>query len=683
MNYRPLAALFAALCALLAGCNTRTNVSLTGNTPAQYSHVYLTTQAVWFNSSATAGPDDSGWVKFPLSTPTTVDLVASQGGTLSSLASDLRVIAGSYSQIRVIPLDASAPLAASAQSLGAVYNAEVDYVDSTGTTQQVPLELLNPDKGIGIQASLRVPIGGAGNVLGGSNTTAGGAFVTGANDAQSNTGTGDASLFGTTNGTTSSSTTGTTTTSTGTTGTTSTTNTTSISSFDINIDGTLDLVPFTYGAIQTNGVLLSSHATAYDLSTVGTIQGTLTLTDVTSATNGLPAIQVNAESLSSDGTRHVVVLTTTVNASGDFTLYPLPLSSSTTTFYDVVIHGPTIATIVIKNVELTATSSTATTTPGTTTNSTNTTTPTVTPTTPAGATMTPTGTTTTSTTTASAGMGTNTVSIGRLVPRIALTYSPPTPTPTGTTTTSTITATPATGTNTVSIGTLVPRAASTYSANITTAAANPLPAGAAVNFYQTLAKATAPYVIETSTIDPFNQTLSNPQGLCEGTIDSGTYVASGETVNIVSAAPVETAGHYTVAASAPNYGDGPLTTTVGPPKTGNASVPLAGLSLASGATPGSVTVAVSLASAADFDQGQLLVSHEGTLVAAVALDTVLTKGGGTVTATVPAGTPSSNYYLSVRVWKSSNPANTLSRQSFPTALDLRSSSSATLPVTID
>ena len=91
MNYRPLAALLAALCALLAGCNTRTNVSLTGNTPAQYSHVYVTTQAVWFNSSATAGPDDSGWVKFPLSTPTTVDLVASQGGTLSSLASRSRL----------------------------------------------------------------------------------------------------------------------------------------------------------------------------------------------------------------------------------------------------------------------------------------------------------------------------------------------------------------------------------------------------------------------------------------------------------------------------------------------------------------------------------------------------------------------------------------------------------------
>ena len=162
---------------------------------------------MWFNSSATAGPDDSGWVKFPLSSPTTVDLVASQGGTLSSLASDLRVIAGSYSQIRVMPLDASAPLAASAQSLGALYNAEVDYVDSTGTTQQVPLELLNPDKGIGIHASLPVPIGGVGNVLGGSNT-AGGAFGPAPAMPRRNTGTARCVPVWHTNGTTSSSTTG-------------------------------------------------------------------------------------------------------------------------------------------------------------------------------------------------------------------------------------------------------------------------------------------------------------------------------------------------------------------------------------------------------------------------------------------------------------------------------------------
>src|SRR5579863_796606 len=87
------------LLAVLAGCSSRTNVAAIGNVPGQYSHVYITAQAVWFNASATAGPDDSGWVKFPLSSPATVDLVAAEAGTLATLASDLRVLSGSCSQI--------------------------------------------------------------------------------------------------------------------------------------------------------------------------------------------------------------------------------------------------------------------------------------------------------------------------------------------------------------------------------------------------------------------------------------------------------------------------------------------------------------------------------------------------------------------------------------------------------
>ena len=69
-NRLPAALASLSLCVVLAACSARTDVSLTGNTPAQYSHVWITTQEVWVNSSATAGPDDSGWVKFPLSTPT-------------------------------------------------------------------------------------------------------------------------------------------------------------------------------------------------------------------------------------------------------------------------------------------------------------------------------------------------------------------------------------------------------------------------------------------------------------------------------------------------------------------------------------------------------------------------------------------------------------------------------------
>src|SRR2546430_11515748 len=81
MNRIPvaLAVSVACLCCAVAGCSTRTDVSVTGNTPAQYSHVWITAQEVWFNTSATAGPDDGGWVKFPLSTPATADLVTASG----------------------------------------------------------------------------------------------------------------------------------------------------------------------------------------------------------------------------------------------------------------------------------------------------------------------------------------------------------------------------------------------------------------------------------------------------------------------------------------------------------------------------------------------------------------------------------------------------------------------------
>ena len=70
----------------------------------------------------------------------------------------------------------------------------------------------------------------------------------------------------------------------------------------------------------------------------------------------------------------MVVLSTPVHADGTFLLYPLPTSSSTAASYDVVIHGPDIATIIIKAVAVTLDSTTATTSTNTATHPTNTTT---------------------------------------------------------------------------------------------------------------------------------------------------------------------------------------------------------------------------------------------------------------------------------------------------------------------
>src|SRR5258708_2052478 len=334
MNRTPVALVVsvAGLCCAVAGCSTRTDVSVTGNTPAQYSHVWITAQEVGFNSSATAGPDDGGWVKFPLSTPATVDLVTDTGGNLASLVTGLRLTPGNYAQVRLIPVDAATALTSSAQSAGARYNSEADYVDASGTTHQLPLELLSPDQGIGISGSLKVPVGDFGTAFVGVSSTGGTGLTV---SATTSTTTGAASSSGT--------------------GTTRT-------SFAVNLDGEHDLTPFSYGAAgaATHAILLSPHATVYDLSAVGAIEGQLTLTNLTgiSGSTGLPAIRVSAQSLSADGTRHVVVNSTAVRADGSFLLYPLATSASSPAQYEVVIHGLGVATIIVKAVQVTlATSS--------------------------------------------------------------------------------------------------------------------------------------------------------------------------------------------------------------------------------------------------------------------------------------------------------------------------------------
>ncbi|TLZ16263.1 MAG: DUF4382 domain-containing protein [Gammaproteobacteria bacterium] len=584
-----LAVPIAVLACVLAGCSVKTDVSVTGNSPALYSHVWITAQEVWFNTSAAAGPDDGGWVKFSLSTPATVDLVTDSGGNLGSLVTGLKLAAGNYSQVRLIPVDAAAALTSSAMTAGAHYNAEADFVDSGGTPHQLPLELLSPDQGIGIQGSLSVPIGNIGAALSGATTP---------------TTSATSSTPSTTASATSSSTT--------------------TASFALDFDAARDLALFTYGgASSPNGILMSSHASAYDLSQVGGISGQLTLTNLTGI-NGLPAIQVSAEVLSADLSRHVVVSSTPVHADGSFLLYPLATSSSNPPTYDVVIHGAGIATIIIKAVQVSpASSSTSSTTSAST-----------------------------STTGSSA-------------------------------------------TNTVSVGTLIPRSASAYTVNLGNASGPALPAGAWVAFYQTLAaKGEVPYLIEASPIDPFSQTLANfnptlanAQGLSTGTIDSGTYNASGATVTLVSAAPVEKAGGYLVAASAPGYQDGPLTTSVAAPQSGTTAPPvtLPALTLAAGNSPGSISVSITQATAGKYDHGELLLGHDGTLIAAAPLDAALAQGpGATVTVnSVPSGTPASLYYAAVRVWKSSAPSSTLHRQSYPTAIDLRGSASGRAQLTID
>ncbi len=612
----PFSAAILWVCAALSACAPKTDVSATGSVPAHYTHFFLTANAIWLNTSSTAGPDDSTWANYTLARPVTVDLGAASAGTLRSLTTGLTIPVGTYAQMRLIPVDSGVALQSSASAIGAVYNTEVDYLDSAGAVHRAPLELQNPDKGIGIQTTLRIK-GNTSELLASNSTSAGSSTSSSTTSAELATGLVNDMNAGNPTGMNSSSpattTTPATTAETTTVATTDSSNTTTGSgssatpvTIAINIDGTRDLVPFTYGG--TNGVLLNPHATAYDSATVGAIQGSVKLAGLANVSLGSSSafanIQVTAETLSADGSRHIAVNSTPVRTDGTFTLYPLA-TGSTAANYDLVVHGPAISTIIIKSVPVIAGD------PSTT---------------------------------------------------------PPT-----------------------SVGTISPRSATSFAVNVETSTA--LPAGAQAGFYQTLPQSgEVPYLIEAWPVDPFSRNFPANQALSAGTVDHGTFAATGATVSLATVTPAEGSRGYRALATAPLFADGVLSASFAGPQSGN-SVLLVGfpaLSVASGAVATTVTFSVTQAFPGRYDQGELIISHDGAIVATATLNTLLARGSGASIAV--AGIPGSNgfasldsalYYVSVRVWNSSNPAGTLNRETYPTALDLRAGRQSSYALNID
>lgn len=616
------AAGLAVICAALAGCSTQANVSVATSVQSKYTHVWLTIQEVWFSTSATASPDDSGWNKFTLSTPFTVDLTTLSGGQLSQIATSLKVAAGTYSQLRLIPVDAWATVTSSATAAGAIYNDEADFADASGNPQRARLEVLNPDKGIGVSTTLTVKASLA--QLGSLTTTATSACVAGVDGCTTPTDTpaagtscssgevgcmspsGAACAVDETDCTLAATTTP----------AVPTTSSAASTSVVVTVDGIHDLVQFNYGNANSTqiGVLLNPHASAYDASLVGGIRGAIDTSNISSSVNssGQIDVQVTAEILSSDGTRHVSVQSAQVASDGNFVVYPLPAASSTTTstastgltttptatttFYDLVIHGPQIATVIIKSVPVT--------------------------------------------------------------------QSDPT--------------------SSVSVGSVSPRPASSYTFNMQ-AGSLALPAGAVVDLYQTIPTSgeEVPYVVDQVPVDPYSRSLLYDEAVPTGTIDWGTYVSGGN-VALATVTPVQGQSVYFVAAQAPMFTDGQLLTTLGPPASGTGPVPIALAALVPAAGSGSMSIAVAPVTPGKYDRGELIVSHDGAIVQTVAIDSVLTQNGAQTLQVqgIPAGgsTSSDNavYYVSTRAWNSSDPADSLQLQSFTTPVDL-SAGSATVP----
>jgi hypothetical protein len=598
----------------LAACGARTDVSATSNVTAQYSHVWVTVQDVKFNTRATAGAGDSSWLDFPLTTPQTIDLATVTNGALAVFGSALKIPTGTYAQMQLLLTDTSAPLVTSAQSVGLLYNDQVEYLDSTGAPTVAPLELVHPEQGIVLAVSLTIP----------NNTKAAlDALSTSAATTAGSTATGSTTGLTTTAATTPAASTTCSTTTTNTTTTTPITTTsntctggvtTATFAVGIDFDAERDLVPLTYSGQP--GFLLNPHLVAYDLSTAGTIQGQVTLPTTTTTTttaataSGNPDIEVSAETLSSDGTRHVVVKSTPLLSNGSFVLYPLTTNATstnatTTTTYDLVIHGPVIDTVIIQSVPVSVAA-------------------------PAAAT--------------SAALST-----------VALT------------------------------------SAADYLVNVSTATPFTT-AGALVQFYQTVpVSGEVPYVVAQQPIDPFNKDFAGDAALSAGPIAVAIY-SGGVASAAVSKAPNEGTGTYQVAAIAPNFDNGSFGTKVSAPAQSTTTavlVTLAPLTVATGATSDTLAVTTAVAAPGKYNNGELILSQNGAIVAVTPLGVVLDQSSGTVTfSRVPGGTSSQTltsgvYDLSAWVWNSSNPSGTFSRQSSPASVDLSTGTASGATITIE
>jgi hypothetical protein len=135
-------------------------VSLT-DAPGDFDHVWITVKDIWFHTSDVAdpGPQGSGWQKFPLTAPKTIDLLSLGNGGVRSIWDGIILPAGTYQPIRVVLVDTNDPLTASATTAnnGATlkYNNEV-VVNGT----EYPLHVPDARHGIRLVGVFRATEGG-------------------------------------------------------------------------------------------------------------------------------------------------------------------------------------------------------------------------------------------------------------------------------------------------------------------------------------------------------------------------------------------------------------------------------------------------------------------------------------------------------------------------------------------
>lgn len=573
----------------LGACSVKTTVQATATTPAAVTHWYVTASAVWLNASATARSTDTTWLKIALKTPLTVDLYDPSHSLLPAVLSEASIPAGTYAQLQLVLIPNSTTLATSASALGLTYNDEVVYPGASGELT-VPVEFPTQTPTLAVAADI---------VLKGKPTTS--------------------SI------------------------TTSGSATTALATVTIGIDALrrLHFLTQTYanGTKQTFA-LCSARLIAADTGTSGAITGTVDVSAISSASlRSSQGLIATAETLSSDGTRHVAVASATVQVSGTtgtFTLYPLPVASTGSTTYDIVIHGPGVQTTLIQSVP------------------------------------------------AKAGAVTAATSVQSSA--IALV---------------------AAGGYQVTMPGVTTSASGALSFDSGYSGTTPLPAGADVEFYATVASASAaPYLIESAAVNPLTRRLSATDAsdltvtasptlvLANADVRLGTYNA-GNAISLASTKPLEGTGAYRVAGGALLHADGALggaAALVQPqPAAATAIVlyPVAPVSASGLAQP----LVVSLTPGSyRYNAGTLLVSSGGVVVEAIDLGAALAaSGNGATTFSVrvpglPVGSATAPYLpalydLEVRAWHSAYPKQGV-RYSWHTGVDLSTGLGQTQTLTL-
>ena len=136
--------------------NGMVSVSVTDAPTKDFDHVWVTVSEIRFHTSNAVAVNDPGWLKYPLATPVTVDLAALANGSLASVFSGIALPEGTYQQIRFLLVGDADPLSSAAQAQGLIYNDQVDWTDSGGTSHSSPIEIAMPRQGIGLNGTFTV-----------------------------------------------------------------------------------------------------------------------------------------------------------------------------------------------------------------------------------------------------------------------------------------------------------------------------------------------------------------------------------------------------------------------------------------------------------------------------------------------------------------------------------------------